>query len=153
MEKREQEQFIFANIFLLANKLQLIGDALTGEITLKQWFLLIMIKNMQKNQPSISEISNFTGNTRQNAKKMLETLAKKGYVTIEKSYADNRALCVSLTKKCLEYFVINEKVANELLDKVFKNIDNSKLTNALDLFQQLFYNIDEFDKDEGVKHD
>ncbi|CAH2714491.1 hypothetical protein BACCIP111895_01654 [Neobacillus rhizosphaerae] len=153
MGQREQEQFIFANIFLLANKLQLIGDSLMEETTLKQWFLLIMIKTMQKEQPSISEISDFTGNTRQNTKKMLENLARKGYVTIEKSTVDNRALCVSLTEKCFEYFVVNEKSGNEFLDKVFKNIDKEKLTIVIEFFEQLFQNIDKFNGSKEVKYD
>lgn len=40
--------YLFGHLFLLANRLQALGDAYLAEMTTKQWLLLIVIFNMEK---------------------------------------------------------------------------------------------------------
>jgi DNA-binding MarR family transcriptional regulator len=81
MPDRVNQQFIFGCIFLLANKLQLLGDKVTGEITLKQWFMLNMIQKMDNKLPNYNEIARMIGTSRQNVSKMISVLEKKGMVS------------------------------------------------------------------------
>lgn len=141
MERKEKEQYIFGTIFLFANQLQAIADRSGGEITLKQWFLLIVISKMDNKSPTINMIADFMGYSRQNAKKILLLLEKKGFVEIQKSCTDHRALSVSLTEKCMTYFSFSEKAGNQFLDTVFHGIDNNKLDGVFEVFQILFDNI------------
>lgn len=143
MIRKEKEQYIFGTLFIFANQLQAIADRSGGEVTLKQWFLLVVIQKMKSNFPTINMIADFMGYTRQNAKKMLELLEKKGFVKIQKSLIDKRALSVSLTEKCMEYFSLSEIDGNKFLDLVFKEIDNNKLDVVYDVFKILFENINQ----------
>ena len=70
-------EYLFGSIFLLANRLQTLGNGYLEEVTLKQWLLLIMIHVMDKEQPSVTEVADFMGSTRQNVRKMLEVLEGK----------------------------------------------------------------------------
>ena len=98
MDRTSREGHVFGSILLLANKLQSWGDGLFDELTLKQWFLLLMISKIKIQNPTIKEIADFTRTSRQNTKKMLEQLEKKGFVHINQSEVDARALNVSLSK-------------------------------------------------------
>jgi DNA replication protein DnaD len=61
MNQTEKEQYVFGSILLLSNKLQSLGDKILTDLTLKQWFLLMMISKMGLKDPSVKEISDFTG--------------------------------------------------------------------------------------------
>lgn len=141
MERKKKEQFIFGAIFLFANQLQAIADRSSGEITLKQWFLLIIIHSMENKSPTINKIADFMGYTRQNAKKMLVLLENKGYVVIQKSPTDSRALSISLTEKSMEYFAFSEKTGNQFLDKVFQGIEENQINEVYDTFLMISENI------------
>ena len=43
MENLTQRQYIFGALFVFANKLQLIGDRLDPNITMKQWLLVAVL--------------------------------------------------------------------------------------------------------------
>jgi hypothetical protein len=47
MDRTATEEYIFGSILLLSNKMQVWGDAILSDLTLKQWFLLILISNMK----------------------------------------------------------------------------------------------------------
>ena len=135
-------QFIFGSVFLLANKLQIAGDKITEELTTKQWFLLVMISKMDKELPSMTDIANFTGSTRQNITKMLLILEKKGYITISTLPEDKKSMRVTLTEKCGEHFASKEKSGNELLEKIFAGISLDKLRSVSEVFMAMFENLD-----------
>jgi DNA-binding MarR family transcriptional regulator len=116
MSYREDQQYIFGCLLLLSNKLQLLGDKITGALTLKQWFLLNMIHNMKQKSPNIIEIARVIGTSRQNVSKMIAILEKKGMVKLDSSEMDHRAVNVTLTQKCFDYFASNESAGSQLLD-------------------------------------
>ena len=126
MNRLNHEAYVFGMFLLLANKLQIWGDSILEDITLKQWFLLMLISKMAQ-KPTIKEIADFSGTSRQNTKKMLEQLAKKNYVRISKSKTDDRALNVVLTKKTYSYFADNEKKTNDSLRTLFTEIHDDEL--------------------------
>ena len=126
MNRLNHEAYVFGMFLLLANKLQIWGDSILEDITLKQWFLLMLISKMAQ-KPTIKQIADFSGTSRQNTKKMLEQLAKKNYVRISKSKTDDRALNVVLTKKTYSYFADNEKKTNDSLRTLFTKIHDDEL--------------------------
>jgi len=126
MDRINHEAYVFGMVLLLANKLQIWGDGILEDITLKQWFLLMLITKMAQ-KPTIKEITDFSGTSRQNTKKMLEQLAKKNYVKITKSKTDERALNVALTKKTFSFFADNEKKTNDSLRTLFVEILDDEL--------------------------
>lgn len=128
MNRTEKEEYVFGSTLLLANKLQIWGDNVLDDLTMKQWFLLMLISKMGIQNPTIKEIANFTGTSRQNVKKMLEHLEKKEYVSIDKSETDARALNVTLSTKTFEYFIKNEKKGAEAVQGLFTEITDNELS-------------------------
>lgn len=126
MTERENQQFIFGVIFLLANKLQLLGDRVTGEITLKQWLLLNILSQMDEDFPNYNDIAKAVGTSRQNVTKMISALEKKGMVELKPSEVDQRAIYVTLTQKSYDYFSSKNNDGNLLLDKLFNGLSSEE---------------------------
>lgn len=135
------KEFIFGSIFLLANKLQLLGDAVLEEITLKQWFLLAMIHSMENKSPSVSETAEYIGSSRQNVRKMLDTLAAKGYVSLAVSEADKRNLSISLTAQTEQFFTRFEAKGAAFLEELFEGVEEESLDHTQVTFARLFQNL------------
>lgn len=140
MTERVNQQFIFGVIFLLANKLQLLGDKITEEITLKQWFLLNILAQMKEPFPNYNDISKAVGTSRQNVSKMISALDKKGMVELKPSEIDQRAIYVTLTQKSFEYFESKDNAGNLLLDKLFNNFSSAETEEMAILLGRVLHN-------------
>ncbi len=122
MNESEQKAYIFGTIFSLSNKLQVIGDKFDENITIKQWLLLVSVSKFPE-PPTISEVANYIGYSRQNARRMAATLEEGGFVTITKDEKDARALRITLTPKCKEYFAGRDQREVEFLEEIFHGFD------------------------------
>jgi DNA-binding MarR family transcriptional regulator len=149
MTERESQQFIFGCIFLLANKLQLLGDKVTRELTLKQWFLLNILQQMDNKLPNYNEIANAVGTSRQNVSKMLSVLSDKGMVDLYPSKVDQRAIRVSLTEKALDYFSTKEDDGNNLLEQLFADVNPATLEQTAYLLNHLLQKANLFLEEEN----
>ena len=145
MTDKESQQFVFGSIFLLANKLQILGDKVTQEITLKQWFLLNMLYKSKKTAPSLRDIANAIGSSRQNASKMLALLEQKGMVELQPSKSGHHTAHVTLTQKCLDYFSSKENAGNTLLDKMFEGIPPEETKRVASLLGTMIINLGELE--------
>lgn len=138
-------QLLFGGSLILANRIQSYGDTLFEDFSLKQWFLLVTILNMPEQNPSINMISIRSGTSRQNIKKMLNLLFKKGYVNLEKSLNDSRALSVSLTPKARAYLTDNEDFGITLTERLFRGISDANIKNVNEVYSKLFENLNEME--------
>jgi DNA-binding MarR family transcriptional regulator len=129
MNDLEQKAYIFAVIFTLSNKLQVLGDEFDKNITIKQWLFTVGVSKF-KNTPTISEVANFIGYSRQNAKRIAADLHERGYVRIVKDQNDARASRIELTSKCTGYFEKRNFKEIEFLEKIFTEID-ADLTHSV----------------------
>lgn len=131
MEDLNKKAHIFGSIFMLANRLQVLGDKFDRNITIKQWMLLAGIYKLtdihgkESSLPTISEAANFIGYSRQNVKKMALILERQEFLNLRKDLADARILRISLTEKCLKYFKNREQRETEFLERLFEDIDYS----------------------------
>ena len=135
-------EYLFGSIFLLANRLQTLGDGYLEEVTLKQWLLLIMIHVMDKEQPSVTEVAVFMGGTRQNVRKMLEVLEGKSFVTLSANSLDRRTLSVALTPKTEQLFVRFQAKGDAFLDRLFDGIPPEDLEATRRTVEALFENME-----------
>ena len=142
MIRTDKEQYFFGSVLLLANKLQVWGDGKIPGPTFKQLFLLLFIKEMENKNPTVKEISDFTGTSRQNVKKMLERLEATGFVSLTRSKTDSRAWSVALTAKSFEFFAENEKKSTEIVSEMFASISDEELDAALQTMGKLFAFLD-----------
>jgi DNA-binding MarR family transcriptional regulator len=140
MTQREKQQFIFGSIFLLANKLQLLGDKVTQELTVKQWFLLNILQQMDNKSPNYNDIAKAFGTSRQNVSKMISVLHKKGMVELHPSETDQRAIYVTLTQRSFDYFSSKENAGNILLDKIFCGASMTEIEQTIILLSKLLRN-------------
>lgn len=122
MNELEEKAYIFASIFALSNKLQVLGDAFDQNITIKQWLFIVCVAKFGE-APTLSEVANFIGYSRQNAKRIAALLDERGYIRIMKDPNDARALRISLTQKCIDYFAQRSHRELEFLDKLFAGFD------------------------------
>lgn len=136
------DQFVFATVMLLANRFQTRLDKYMGDLTLKQWLLLCMASQFDKEEVSVNELAAFVGYTRQNIKKMLDLLVDKGYIAVEKSTRDKRAYCVKLTEKTHSYFNEFEDLGDKLLTELFQEISTQELAATAKTLMRLLDNIE-----------
>lgn len=135
-------EYLFGSIFLLANRLQMLGDGYLEEVTLKQWLLLIMIHVMDREQPSVTEVADFMGSTRQNVRKMLEVLEKKGFVELNANSLDRRTLSVTLTPRTEQFFARFQAKGDAFLDRLFDGISPEDLAVTRRTVEALFENME-----------
>jgi DNA-binding MarR family transcriptional regulator len=122
MELLQKKAYIFGTIFTLSNKLQVLGDKFDKNITTKQWLFIVGVSTFRE-PPTISELANFIGYSRQNAKRIAATLQESGYVAISKDESDARALRIELTPKCREYFAKRNQREIDFLEQLFAGFD------------------------------
>ena len=135
-------EYLFGSIFLLSNKVQSLGDGYLEEITLKQWLLLIMIHVMDKEQPSVTEVADVMGSTRQNVRKMLEVLEGKGFVELSTNPQDRRTLSVALTPRAEHFFTRIQSKGDAFLDRLFVGIPPEDLKVTRRTVEALFENME-----------
>lgn len=136
MERSQKEEFLFELLTTISNKLDTFSLNCLDELTLKQFFLIQYIYYIQdickeKGKPYIKEIANISGTIRQNVKGMVNILNKKGYLTLEHSEVDNRAICVSLTQKSLDFIQNNSDGSLEFLGQMFENSNDTDLDSII----------------------
>lgn len=139
------KQYYFGSIFLLANRLQNLGDKLGGDLPLRQWHLLMMLNLMEQDLPTMTEVAHFVGGTRQNITRMLQALEKKSYVNLRTLPEDKISTRVTITEKGKEYLKQVNPMGNLMLEQLFSGIDAQSIAVALDVIKKLFENIESWD--------
>ena len=82
----------------LANSLQNVMDMGMDDITSRQW-LPLMILGRCVTAPNLNQLAEKCGITRQSAKQLVDKLAEKGLVKIEKADNDKRNIKIFITVK------------------------------------------------------
>ena len=141
MKREQMEQRVFGRIFLLSNQLQIEGDKLTQELTLKQWFLLLLLYKRNMEKPTINSLSAVMGVTRQSVKKMVSILEEKEFITVSKSIDDSRALCIQPTTKVKDFFQRNKSLGEDFLESVFQGVTEDELSVTVKVLEQLLNNL------------
>ncbi len=149
MKDIDKQKFIFGSIFLLANKFQVIGDQYLGRegITTKQWFLTAMISQFGDKAPTLSEVGELMGSSRQNVKQLALKLEEKGFLTIEKDEQDSRALRLRLTEKSRAFWKNREEKDNEFIINLFNNLNQEEIDILFKSVNKLGENIDNIGKE------
>ena len=129
MQWHDDQKFLFVSLFLIANKLQIIGDRYLApvDLTTKQWLLMVMILQFGQNPPTISQAAGIIGSSRQNVKQLALKLEKNGYIKIEKDSGDSRILRLRLTNKHMKLWEERSSMDEDFLANLFSEIDSSDL--------------------------
>jgi DNA-binding MarR family transcriptional regulator len=147
MSGLEEKAYIFGTIFTLSNRLQLLGDRIDPQLTVKQWLFLAGVLGCENDAPTLSEISARIGSSRQNVKKMALILEKQGFITMEKDDRDGRMLRISLTDSCKEHLKQREEMELRFIDEIFSGFEAKELSNLSSAIGKLERNV----RDMGLK--
>ncbi len=142
MNRIEKAQRVFGYTLLFGNKLQLFGDSLLSDFSLKQWFVLVMIQEMSMDSPSVNQIAEVMGTSRQNIRKMLSILERKGYVDMKPSLTDSRALSITLTDKTKNFMDSNKKWAEQITERLFQGVSEEELEVCMSVSEKLLKNME-----------
>ncbi len=144
----DKEKFIFGSLFLLANRLQAIGDQYLSadDMTIKQWFLTVMVSQFNDTPPTLSEVAEVMGSSRQNVKQLALKLQEKDFLSIEKDETDGRALRLKLTQKSHEFWEKRMDNDSKFILNLFKDISQSELDSIYSGFNKLLEKIEKLEK-------
>ena len=136
----EDHKFAFGSLFLLANRVQLLGDKIDPDISIKQWLFIVVIPSCGS-APTIMEISRALGSSHQNVKKMAVILESRGFIRLFKDPEDARITRVSLTEKCAEFFDAREDAAGEFIERLFAGFSDSEIRGLSVVMRKLSENV------------
>lgn len=148
MDVMDKQKFIFGSLFLIANKLQVIGDKYLGKagITTKQWFLTVMISQFRETPPTLSEVAELMGSSRQNVKQLALKLEEKEYLKIEKDERDARALRLKLTEKSRVFWEGRQDQDDRFIKDLFADFSSEEIDKVCSSFNKLFDKIEKIGK-------
>jgi len=120
---------IFGSIFLLSNKLQLILDRalVNHDLTTKQWFLSAILEEFFESPPTLSEVAEVIGSSRQNVKQIAIKLEEKGFLSLDKDHQDKRAIRLRLTDKSFKFWEGLQQESNQFLEELFLDLEEEEL--------------------------
>ena len=134
-DRLTREQALFTSIFIIQNRLQNSGERIQNELSMKQWLLLTMI-SVCPEPHTLSNIGRLMGCSRQNVKKLITTLEKKGYVIITEG--SNNSICVELTNKVNKYSNDIGKKQIEFLNLLFQEFSDNEIETLFNMLLKLY---------------
>lgn len=137
MKQQFYLQQIFSTIFYLSNKIQTEGDKLDDRITVRQWMTLLAILHLPGGGANYNQIADMMGYSKQNAKKLVTVLERKGFVTIGKSDTDHRAVLIQVTESCKAFLRDYYDRGNLYLEGMFQDFDEKELQTLWNLLKKL----------------
>lgn len=141
----KQRKAIFSTLFIAGNRLQTLFDHRIPQVSLKQ-FMLLTIVRQSKEQLTFTELGSILGCSRQNIKKLAEILEKKGFITIQQSPHDTRAMCISPTEKMDYYFENDFSQYQEELKYLFEVYTDKEVETLFALLSKLYAGIENLEK-------
>lgn len=141
----KQRKAIFSSLFIVGNKLQTIFDNHIPQISLKQ-FMLLSIVRQSKEPLTFTQLGNILGCSRQNIKKLAEILEKKGFVIMQKSPHDTRAMCICPTDKVNDFFENDFLKYQEELQYLFEVYTDEEIETLFILLSKMYAGIENLEK-------
>ena len=135
-----KKRLIFSLFFILQNKMQTLFDNQWDEITSKQWLILI-ISNAFPNPPSLTEVAQHAGCSRQNVKKIVAVLEKKGFVKLV-TEKKTRAVRIVLTQKFHDFYEPFLEKSSWGINNLFEGMTDDEIETFFTLLNKLRNNVD-----------
>ncbi len=151
LEANRDEEFILGSLFVIANKLQMLLDRefRSCGLTVKQWFLSIVIGGVFAEPPTLSDAAAVMGSTHQNVKQVALKLKEKGFVEFIDDPNDKRALRLRLTEKSDELWAGMQERSQIFMEELYNGFGSDGLEAYRDMTARLMENIDKMDAQAG----
>lgn len=96
-------------------------------LTMKQWFMLIVIGAGFREAPSIQEVADAMSTTHQNVKQIAAGLERRGFMTLERDPKNKRIVRLKVTAKCHAMFKKREEHDVRAILSMFDNLTDEEL--------------------------
>lgn len=128
------------------NKYQAVAERFFKKITWKQFFAIICI-NLCPDSPTINKLSELMGSSHQNIKQILIKLEKINFVKIIQDSKDKRKQIVILTPECRVFCKENDVASQQIIMKIFANIDEDSLRTTIQTISKMHENLSLLEKE------
>lgn len=136
-------QAIFSSIFVLQNRMQTAGEKLQPQISMKQWLLLAMTACCPEPR-TLTNIGDLMGCSRQNVKKLVSSLEKKGYVQLVSG--SNNSVHIVLTDKVNQHMEEFGERHLQVLKLLFKDFSDKEIKQLFFLYKKLYAGMERVEK-------
>lgn len=140
-----RKKAIFSTLFIAGNKLQTLFDNHIPYISLKQ-FMLLSVVRQAKEPLTFTKLGDLLGCSRQNIKKLADVLVKKGFVKVQKSPNDTRAMCICPTEKANDFFQHGFSEHQKELKYLFEVYTEKEIETLFILLSKLYGGIENLEK-------
>jgi DNA-binding MarR family transcriptional regulator len=144
-EKMNKRYIIFANIFLLSNRLQTVMDSNIEELTAKQWLTAMMI-GMFDEPPTLKQLAKICDSSHQNTKQLILKLESKGFIRIESDSRDLRAMRILTTDKWVKWNQDNNQNSMRFIAKMFDNLTDDEIAVMNKVQQNIYKNLENMEE-------
>ena len=140
-----QQKAIFSTLFIAGNKLQTLFDRRIPEVSLKQFMLLSLVRQ-SRGPMTLTRLGEMLGCSRQNHKKLAEALQKKGFIALQPSPSDTRAVCILPTARVEDYFQNQFAQYQQELDILFEVYTPQEVETLFRLLTRLYAGIEHLER-------
>jgi len=141
-EKADSRHALFGLFFIFQNSLQIAGDAFFQEITCKQFFLLLCLKQFGNTPPTINQLADRMGSSHQNVRQMLNKLESSGYIHLGNDKDDRRKQRIIPAKRLNQLKVKYEIKENQFLRRLFDDVTEEEADTLFHLLLKLESNLE-----------
>lgn len=150
MDKYSDLEFgVLVEISKLANLLQYVMDLGMKEITSKQWLPLMMLGQFAE-EPSLNQLAEKCGITRQSTKQLVDKLSEKELIEVRKNKNDKRSIRISITEKGMNWGEQNFERNSKFVKDLFCEVSEEELKTFYIVQNKLLKKLTEI-KDDFVK--
>lgn len=142
-DTQHRMQAIFSSIFVLENRMQTTGEKLQTQISMKQWLLLTMTACCPEPR-TLTNIGNLMGCSRQNVKKLVSALEKKGFVRLLSG--ENNSVCIELMDKANQYAKEQGERNSQSLKLLFADFSEEEIELLFHLYAKLYLGMEQFEQ-------
>ena len=146
IEITDKRYELVLGFFSLTNRLQAEGDHFYEEVTFKQFFLLACMQLFGDRQPSLQELSDAIGCSRQNTRVITQKLADSGYIKLSADRTDRRKQRVSLTDSARQLGRKYENEDEKIMEMLFEGISGEQLDQVKSTFETIGSNLGKVSK-------
>lgn len=126
---------IFTSLFILQNRMQTACEKLQTEISMKQWLLLAML-GVCPQPHTLTNVGSLMGCSRQNVKKLVSALEKKGFVRL--TAGTQNAVHVELTEEIHRYMESISTRHTKALALLFEDFSEEEIEQLFRLYTKLY---------------
>ncbi|PHV69323.1 transcriptional regulator [Sporanaerobium hydrogeniformans] len=141
----EPIHFIFGTLQILANRIQVVADRHKAEVSLKQFLLLMIIIQFREDYPTLSELAEEMGTSRQNIKQLALKLQAKELITIEKDERDTRAVRLKPSPGATEIFKEEKAYQDLFIERLYEGLSEEEIKCLAKGLYKMLVNISHMD--------